>query len=222
MEEFKIRTFGRVKGRKLSQSQNNKLENLLPKFEIKIENDKILNFPTDDKKLIFEIGFGYGEQIANQAILHQDCNLIGCETYVNGVLSLLTKIEENQIENIKIFNNDARLLLEKMPDNSIDVLFVLFPDPWPKKRQNKKRIINPEFLDLVKQKIKKDGILFFTSDILNYVEWTYDFAKEKFEPLFEKIEDCKNEPDWWVKTKYQQKAIKEGRESYFLKFKNNK
>ena len=222
MEEFKIRTFGRVKGRKLSQSQNNKLENLLPKFEIKIENDKILNFPIDDKKLIFEIGFGYGEQIANQAILHKDYNLIGCETYVNGVLSLLTKIEENQIENIKIFNNDARLLLEKMPDNSIDVLFVLFPDPWPKKRQNKKRIINPEFLDLVKQKIKKDGILFFASDILNYVEWTYDFAKEKFEPLFEKIEDCKNEPDWWVKTRYQQKAIKEGRESYFLKFKNNK
>lgn len=222
MEEFKIRTFGRVKGRKLSQSQNNKLENLLPKFEIKIENDKILNFSTDNKKLIFEIGFGYGEQIANQAILHKDCNLIGCETYVNGVLSLLTKIEENKIENIKIFNNDARLLLEKMPDNSIDVLFVLFPDPWPKKRQNKKRIINPEFLDLVKQKIKKDGILFFASDILNYVEWTYDFAKEKFEPLFEKIEDCKNEPDWWVKTRYQQKAIKEGRESYFLKFKNNK
>ena len=222
MEEFKIRTFGRVKGRKLSQSQNNKLENLLPQFEIKVENDKILNFPTDDKKLIFEIGFGYGEQIANQAILHKDYNLIGCETYVNGVLSLLTKIEENKIENIKIFNNDARLLLEKMPDNSIDVLFVLFPDPWPKKRQNKKRIINPEFLDLVKQKIKKDGILFFASDILNYVEWTYDFAKEKFEPLFEKIEDCKNEPDWWVKTRYQQKAIKEGRESYFLKFKNNK
>lgn len=222
MEEFKIRTFGRVKGRKLSQSQNNKLKNLLPKFEIKVENDKILNFPTDDKKLIFEIGFGYGEQLVNQAILHKDCNLIGCETYVNGVLSLLTKIEENQIENIKIFNNDARLLLEKMPNNSIDVLFVLFPDPWPKKRQNKKRIINPEFLDLVKQKIKKDGILFFASDILNYVEWTYDFAKEKFEPLFEKIEDCKNEPDWWVKTRYQQKAIKEGRESYFLKFKNNK
>ena len=122
MEEFKIRTFGRVKGRKLSQSQNNKLENLLPQFEIKVENDKILNFPTDNKKLIFEIGFGYGEQIANQAILHKDCNLIGCETYVNGVLSLLTKIEENKIENIKIFNNDARLLLEKMPDKDVAVL----------------------------------------------------------------------------------------------------
>ena len=107
-----------------------------------------------------------------------------------------------------------------MPDHSIDKIFILFPDPWPKKKQNKRRIINSNFIDLVKLKLKNGGILFFASDILNYVEWTIDFAKDKLQPLFNNIEDCKKEPEWWIKTRYQQKAIKEGRESYFLKFKN--
>ncbi len=219
MEKFKIRTFGRIKSRKLSNSKVKKIDSFFPKFKIEIDNsENLLGFPQNNKKLFFEIGFGYGEHTVHQALLNQDCNIIGCETYINGVLSLLDKIENAKVENIKIFNGDARLLLEKLPNNSIDKIFILFPDPWPKKRQNKKRIINEDFLQLIQSKLKKEGILFFASDILDYVEWTNNLAREKFTPLFSSLEECKKEPSWWIKTRYQQKAIENGRKSYFLEF----
>lgn len=219
MEKFKIRTFGRIKSRKLGQIKLKKINDFFPKFKIEIDGENLINFPLDNKKLIFEIGFGYGEHTIHQALLNKDYNIVGCETYINGVLALLDKIEEEKVENIRIFNGDARLLLEKMPDNSIDKIFVLFPDPWPKNRQIKKRIISDSFLQLLQLKLKKGGTFFFASDILDYVEWTYKLAKEKFTPLFDNLEECKKEPDWWIQTRYQQKAIKEGRESYFLEFK---
>ncbi|MDD2839563.1 MAG: tRNA (guanosine(46)-N7)-methyltransferase TrmB [Rickettsiales bacterium] len=218
MEKFKIRTFGRIKNRKLGDIKLKKMENFFPKFKIEIDNNNLINFPNNNQKLFFEIGFGYGEHTAHQALLNKDYNIVGCETYINGVLSLLDKIEIEEIENIRIFNGDARLLLEKLPNNSIDKIFILFPDPWPKNRQNKKRIISEEFVQLIQSKLKKDGILFFASDILDYIKWTCNFTKGKFKPLFTNLEECKKEPDWWVRTKYQQKAIKEGRESYFLEF----
>lgn len=219
----KIRSFGRIKSRKLKDSKVEKLEVIFPKYKIEIkDDDEILNLPEKYEKLYFEIGFGYGEHTAHQATLNKGYGIVACETYINGVLSLIDKIEENKIENIRIYNSDARILLEKMPDHSIDKMFILFPDPWPKKKQNKRRIINDEFLELLRKKLKIGGTLFFASDILNYVEWTFDFAKDKFEPLFKEINECKKEPDWWIRTRYQQKAINEGRESYFLEFRNIK
>lgn len=217
IDKTQIRSFGRIRGRNLKDSKINKLDNILPKYLIKIEEDKIINLPTNNK-LLFEIGFGYGEHTLHQAKLHPDYNIIACETYINGVLSLLDKIEENKINNINIYNLDTRYLLEKMPDNSIDIIYILFPDPWPKKKQNKRRIINAEFVDLVKSKLKKGGILFFASDILNYVEWTMEFVFGKLKPTFNNIEECKKEPQWWIRTRYQEKAIRENRESYFLEF----
>ena len=220
LNNFKIRTFGRIRSRGFSETKIDKLNNVLPKYSVKInENGTVENFPSKCNKLFFEIGFGYGEHTAHQALLNKDVEIVACETYINGVLSLLDKIETNNIENIRIFNGDARLLLEKMPNNSIDKVFILFPDPWPKKRQNKKRIINDEFLNLLKQKLKDNGTLFFASDILDYVEWTLNFANGKFKKMFDNLEECKREPEWWIKTRYQTKAIKEGRESYFLEFK---
>lgn len=216
MENFKIRTFGRIKSRTLSESQKSKIEQLFPKFKIEENNFKIPS--ENNKKLFFEIGFGYGEHTIHQALLNKDANILACETYINGVLSLLDKINTEKVENIKIFNGDARLLLEKMPDNSIDKMFILFPDPWPKKRQHKKRIITESFLKLVKSKLKNDGTILFASDIFNYVEQVYTLGKEVLKPLFNNVEECKKEPEWWIKTRYQQKAIKEGRESYFLTF----
>lgn len=222
MESHRIRSFGRIKSRKFSDIKLEKLEKNLPQYLIKIENEKILGLPQNYDKLYFEIGFGYGEHTIHQAILNKNYGIVACETYSNGVLSLLDKIENNEIQNIRIYNWDARELLEKIPNSSIDKVFILFPDPWPKKKQNKKRIINAEFLDLLKLKLKNGGILFFASDILNYVEWTMNLAKDKFQPLFKDLNECKKEPEWWIKTRYQEKAIKEGRESYFLEFENKK
>lgn len=214
----KIRSFGRIKSRKLTENKINVLDNILPSYQLKEE--EINNIFNTKNITFFEIGFGYGEHTVHQAKLNPQVNIIACETYINGVLSIISKIEKEKINNIKIFNGDARLLLEKIPDHSIDKIFILFPDPWPKKKQNKRRIINGEFIDLVRKKLKIGGILFFASDISNYVEWTFNHASGKLQPLFNSIKDCKKEPEWWIKTRYQEKAIKEGRESYFLEFQN--
>ena len=216
----KIRSFGRIKSRKLTENKINVLDNILPSYQLKEE--EINNIFNTKNITFFEIGFGYGEHTVHQAKLNPQVNIIACETYINGVLSIISKIEKEKINNIKIFNGDARLLLEKIPDHSIDKIFILFPDPWPKKKQNKRRIINGEFIDLVRKKLKIGGILFFASDISNYVEWTFNYASGKLQPLFNSIKDCKKEPEWWIKTRYQEKAIKEGRESYFLEFQNIK
>ncbi len=112
------------------------------------------------------------------------------------------------------------MLLEKLPNNSLDKIFILFPDPWPKKKQNKRRIISEDFIEIVKTKLKNGGILFFASDILNYIEWTNEIVSTILKPLFDNIENCKKEPVWWIKTRYQEKAILENRESYFLEFAN--
>lgn len=222
MTNYRIRSFGRIKSRKFSDIKLEKLEKTLPQYLIKMKNEKIYGLPKNYDKLYFEIGFGYGEHAIHQAMLNKNCGIIACETYSNGVLSLLDKIESNGVKNIGIYNWDARELLEKMPNSSIDKIFILFPDPWPKKKQNKKRIINLEFLDLLKLKLKNDGTLFFASDIIDYVEWTMNLAKDKFQALFKDLNECKKEPEWWIKTRYQEKAIIEGRESYFLEFKNKK
>lgn len=216
----KIRSFGRIKSRKLTENKINVLDNILPSYQLKEE--EINNIFNTKNITFFEIGFGYGEHTVHQAKLNPQVNIIACETYINGVLSIISKIEKEKINNIKIFNGDARLLLEKIPDHSIDKIFILFPDPWPKKKQNKRRIINGEFIDLVRKKLKIGGILFFASDISNYVEWTFNYASGKLQPLFNSIKDCKKEPEWWIKTRYQEKAIKEERESYFLEFQNIK
>ena len=213
----KIKTYGRTAGR----SANKKMECLS-----KISNQNRIDIKQIDmnvllsgyKKYFFEIGFGYGEHTEQQALLNKDACIIACEVYIDGVISLLNKMENKNIDNIKIFNGDARLLLEKFPNNSLDKIFILFPDPWPKKKHNKRRIINNEFIDLIKSKLKIGGTLLFASDILDYINWTIDCIGDKLQKNFNDITNCKQEPKWWVQTKYQKKAIKEGRESYFLEF----
>lgn len=220
MENTKIRSFGRIKSRKLSNNKIDILNNILPIYQVNNDKTYLQNLCDLNDNILFEIGFGYGEHTVHQAQLKPFSTIIACETYINGILSIISKMKEENIKNIKLYNGDARLLLENMPDHSIDKIFILFPDPWPKKKQNKRRIINEEFVELIKLKLKIGGTLFFASDILNYVEWTIEHINSRLQPLFNNIEECQKEPDWWLKTRYQQKAIKEGRSSYFLEFKN--
>ena len=218
MENKNIRSFGRIRGKNLTENKIEKLEINLQNLKINLYDD-FGELAKNYKKIFLEIGFGQGEHTAHQATLNPECLIVSCETYINGVMSLVKKIEENNIKNIKIYNSDARELLEKLPNNYIDRVFVLFPDPWPKKRQNKRRIINEEFLTLIKSKMKVDGTLFFASDIENYVSWTMEKIQGILKPMFNSIEECKNnKPQWWIETKYQKKAIREGRDSYFMEF----
>ena len=214
------RSFGRIRGRNINQNKLNFLNNILPKYQIIIENNQLKNYPKNDQTTFFEIGFGYGEHTIHKAILYPNVNFIACETYINGIISILDKIEKNNLKNVFIYNQDARILLEQIQDNSIDKFFILFPDPWPKKKQNKRRIINDNFINLLVKKLKKNGKLLFSSDIIDYIEWTINIIHNKLKFNFDinNLENCKTEPKDWITTRYQNKAIKEGRECYFLEF----
>ena len=199
-----IRSFGRINGRgKIDHDLLDNMEYLID------ENYK----PAKSAINHLEIGFGYGESLLARAVKNVNINYIGCEAYAKGIINLYKGIKSNNINNVKIFNGDARLLLKNLEQNTIDEIFILFPDPWPKKKQNKRRIISDDFLKLVANKLKHGGKLFFATDIENYLDWTME--KLKNNGSFDIVLSTK-EPDWWVKTKYQEKAIKEGRESTFL------
>ena len=214
-----IRSFGRIKAKNITDYDNNLLNNFLPKHSMNI-GDKLDKSRTNH----LEVGFGYGESIVHRAQNNRNINYIGCEAYTKGVASLLDKIKTNRIENLKVFYGDARILIENLEDNSLDKIFILFPDPWPKKRHNKRRIISEEFLALISKKLKNNGELFFASDIINYVEWTIEKIEnnKSFIAKFNNIEECLIEPEWWIETRYQAKAKEQGRKSYFLEYKLDK
>lgn len=210
-----IRSFGRINSRGILNTEKEIINTVLPTYSID------LNYKTDINKINYlEIGFGYGESIAERAKNNNQINYIACETYIKGVLNLLNLIKINNISNIKIFNGDARLLLDNLQNNSLDMVFILFPDPWPKKKHYKRRIINENFLEIISKKLKNNGHLFFASDIDGYINWTIEKVKNNnnFIELFN-ISTYENEPQWWIKTKYQIKAINEGRKPKFLEWK---
>ncbi|MDR1498844.1 MAG: tRNA (guanosine(46)-N7)-methyltransferase TrmB [Rickettsiales bacterium] len=207
-----VRSFGRINSRGVLKSKENVIENILPKYSIGLDypiNPDIVNH--------LEVGFGHGESMAERAKKNENINYIGCETYVKGVLDLLDIIVKNNLKNINIFNGDARLLLENLKNDSLDMIFILFPDPWPKKKHHRRRIINEDFLHLVSEKLKTGGQLFFSSDIDAYVEYTIEMVVKTgyFKELFDK-NNCGITPEWWVETKYQKKAMNTGRISKFL------
>ncbi len=216
-----IPSFGRRKGHKLRDSRNALIENLLPKLLITLPEGPLQPqslFPQAGKELWFEIGFGGGEHLAEQAHRNPDISFIGCEPYINGVATLLAMHEKYQLTNVRLFDGDARLLLEKLPDESIDRLFVLFPDPWPKVRHHKRRIITVATLALFHRKLKKSGLLRIATDHVDYSQWMLEqiLAFEHFTWTAQSQKDWKTEPTDWVPTRYQAKAALEGRLPVFL------
>lgn len=183
-----IKSFGRLKGKNCNLKRIEKLD----EFLIKPEE---LN---TDQEIILEIGFGYGEHIAEQAKLNPEKLFVGAEVYINGVINLLRKIQDSEIKNILLWNQDARILLDLIPDDSLSKVFLLFPDPWPKKRHNKRRIINQDFLKLVQRKLKKSGEAIIVTDHSDYSQFIEDEAKKVFE--LEKIDSSA------ITTRYKEKA----------------
>ena len=218
MENRLMRSFGRVNGRKLGQSQNRLIDELLPKMSLNIDK-KITDISSlFDKKydeIVVEIGFGKGEHFAEYAFKNPNIGFIGCEPYINGVANCLRLIEENQTDNVKIVHGDARLFFEALPKEVLQKVFILFPDPWPKTKHHKKRIITKNNLQLFSNAVKKGGTIEIATDHADYKIWIEDQLKDC--KIFSDIEISDNEPDDWVPTNYQKKAIIEGRESKFYK-----
>lgn len=167
-----------------------------------------------------EVGFGGGEHLAWQAARAPRTGFIGAEPFVNGVAKLLALIERDALPNIRVHHGDARPLIGALPRGRFSRIFVLHPDPWPKKRHYKRRMISPWFFDNAARLLKSDGVLRVASDIPDYVRWTLMHAQlaEEFEWTAATADDWRLRPDDWPQTRYEAKAIKEGRPPAYLQF----
>lgn len=201
-----LRSFGRRKGRSLRVSKQLLFDELLHKLTISLEEVQALK---KEQKIWLEIGFGGGEHLAHVASLHPDILFIGCEPYINGIAGLLAHIAENNIKNIRIYPDDARDLLAKLPDNSLEKTFILYPDPWPKTRHNKRRIISTDLLNTLARVLKKGGKLQLATDSADYAAWMLErlLAHPYFAWTAESCNDWLNPPSEWIPTRYEQKAL---------------
>ncbi len=172
----------------------------------------------DVEETWLEIGFGGGEHLAHQAKLHPDINFIGAEPFLNGVAKLLALIEEKRLANIRIHDGDARYLLETLPGASLDRIYLLYPDPWPKARHAKRRFVNAETLAQFHRLLKPRGLFLFASDIADYVDWTREHIS--VHGGFREEDDPSDPFEDWIQTRYEIKARREGREPAYLTFRS--
>lgn len=231
----KPKFFGRRQGRKIRKAKTALLDAFLPQVKIDLKSDYKDTFSKNFDKTYLEIGFGNGEHLAGQALKNPNIGFIGAEVFKNGVanlLSIITGIKEgsdlpnnitlteDRTDNIRVFDDDVRLLFDYIPDNSLDKVFVLFPDPWPKKRHADRRFISQNNLKQIFRILKKGGILRVATDHKVYKGWTLRQVKASglFTWTAKTFDDWRKEPADWVQTKYQRKAIKEGRKPVFLDF----
>tara|TARA_A100001015_G_scaffold53567_1_gene58687 strand:- start:1590 stop:2270 length:681 start_codon:yes stop_codon:yes gene_type:complete len=222
IQEKKIRSFVNRKGRKLSDNKKNLLEDAKKSKILLNEEDfsNIAKIAKNYEEVTFEIGFGSGEHIAHIAKLYPKRLFIGCEPFELGVTKLLAKIRAEKINNILIYNNDALDLLKSLPDNLINKLYILYPDPWPKKRHNKRRIINNENLALFAKKMANNAKILIATDHNDYASWiiSHLINNKNFKWLINNVEEVFTEPNEWHKTKYQKKSLDNKDKHYFYNF----
>lgn len=217
------RLYGRRQDKPLKPRQAQLMETLLPKVALPAPAGGRLSladlFPQAEDIWI-EIGFGGGEHLAWQAEHYPDVAMIGAEPFINGVAKLLVQIEEKELENIRIHHGDARPLLEALPDASIGRLFVLHPDPWPKKRHFKRRLVSPWFFTQAARIMRPGAELRIATDVPDYARWTLMHARSapNFAWKAERAADWRLRPADWPQTRYEAKAVKEGRKPVYLIF----
>jgi tRNA (guanine-N7-)-methyltransferase len=208
-----LRSFGRRKGRILSQPKQELVENLLPK----LSPPEAL---PSDRECWLEIGFGAGEHLAHIAQHYPEKYFVGAEPYLNGVASLLHRIADNPPSNLSLIVDDVRPWLQEQEDALFEGVYILFPDPWPKRSHKKRRIINRAMLDLLADKIQAGGKLRIATDHVDYSAWI--FEELLLHPSFQW--NVRSHQDWdqpyqdWQQTRYQRKTTEEGRLPIFLEF----
>tara|TARA_Y100001970_G_scaffold151833_1_gene185975 strand:+ start:12230 stop:12871 length:642 start_codon:yes stop_codon:yes gene_type:complete len=209
MNKFKYRLFGRSKGRgkntQISKEANN------------IKITKI----DSCKYNVIDIGCGYGESTLEIAMSETKKNVIACEKYVDGINNIVKIKTKNLLNNISIFHGNVHQLFDEFcPKNSISEIWILFPDPWPKKKHNKRRLINENFLDKLRLYLKKEALIHIATDSQPYLSEIL-ISICNFKNYYSWINQSKAEWDYsnleLPKTKYFQKAQKNGNNSFYLK-----
>jgi tRNA (guanine-N7-)-methyltransferase len=219
--------YGRLKGKTLKKSQRAYLdEDLAQLLPGPVDwDDNPERAPLDlqclfgGKPVWLEIGFGGGEHMVHQAAHNPDVGIIGAEPYINGVAMLLGKIRRAGVANLAVHPGDVRDLFDVLPDGSIDRSFLLYPDPWPKARHHRRRFVTPEHLEPLARVLKPGAIFRVATDIEDYVRQTLEAVpKAGFDWLAERPDDWRVAWPDWLSTRYEQKAIREGRRPHYLTF----
>lgn len=166
------------------------------------------------------MGFGGGEHLAAQAAAHPETGFVGCEPFLNGVAKFLVRAEDEALGNVRVFADDARLLLDALPDACVGRAFVLFPDPWPKARHHRRRFIAPGNLDALARVLRDGAELRMASDDMGYVRWMlfHTLGHGAFDWTARGAADWRERPDDWPATRYEAKALERGARCAYLRF----
>lgn len=212
--------YGRIHGKTLRQSQKGYLEDLghlRPAgitFDENPERKQIELFP--GKPLWLEVGFGGGEHMVAMAAKYRDVGIIGCEPFVNGVAMLLGKIRAAEVTNVAVHPGDARDLMDVLAEGSVDKAFLNYPDPWPKARHHRRRFVTQDHLLPLFRVLKPGAEFRVASDIPDYIRQTLEEGpKAGFTLVYEGPDAW----DDWHSTRYEQKALREGRAPHYVTFK---
>lgn len=220
-QRFRDKVYGRRLARPLRHKRQSALDKGLKTHQI--TPDQIASYDFS-KETWLEIGFGYGEHMIWQAEQNPHVQIIGCEPFLNGVSVCMLGLQEKSINNARVWPDDGRKILAQLPENSISHLFVLHPDPWPKKRHHKRRFIQTEMLDRFAQIMKDGATLRMASDHEGVAEWMRDIALKhpNFEQYPNNAKDWTKRPDNWPQTRYELKGLDAGRQPRFLMFRCKK
>ncbi|MBS0241558.1 MAG: tRNA (guanosine(46)-N7)-methyltransferase TrmB [Proteobacteria bacterium] len=220
-----LRSYGRRRGRKLSSRQARLMQELLPGISPPIE----AHAPDDLAAALFsgpgqdvwlEIGFGGGEHLLWHARRQPGVGFIGAEPFEDGVVKVLAAVEDEGLRNVRVHADDVRKLLRWLPPASLARAFVLFPDPWPKRRHQKRRLVNRDLLALLARALREGAELRVATDIGDYARTMFMAfqASPEFEWMAQGPQDWRVRPDDWPPTRYEAKAFREGRRAYYLTF----
>ena len=216
------RLYGRSKGKKLHSVQVDLVDNLLPQIAVPDEGPLgSMQLFGDDRAMHFEIGFGGGEHLAFCADLLPDHGFIGCEPFLNGVAQALSHIKEGGLHNVRLHMGDALEILRRVPDGSLSFVYLLHPDPWPKARHIKRRMMNDGPVDLIAAKLKPGGEFRFGTDHPVYVRHALMIMqrhRSQFDWLCNNASDFQNRPGGWPETRYAAKARRLGHEVWCFRY----
>jgi len=219
--------YGRRKGKTLRPAQQARLERLLPGLLLDLGKPCPQNlgelFPVAVSEFRLEIGCGGGEHLVAEALANPATGFIGVEPFINGLAHLLALVEEHALANLRLFDEDAALLLDWLTPSSLSRVDLLYPDPWPKRRHWKRRFINPANLDRIARALKPGGEFRFASDIDTYVNWTlrHANANRALAWMAERARDWHEPWPGWRATRYEAKAVRESRRPAYLRFRRN-
>ena len=220
-----LRSYGRRKAKPLSERKTRLMEELLPRLRVDLGEayDRSTLFPQEIDAVWLEIGFGSGEHLLAQAEQHPDIGFIGCEPFINGMASLLGSVERSGLKNIRVHDGDARDVLAWLPQSAIERIFVLFPDPWPKLRHRKRRLMSKETGLELARVLQAGGELRFASDDGDYAAEALLALQRsgQFTWLAESAADWRSRPQDWPETRYERKALSEGRKPSYLRLRRN-